>query len=92
MVNKLTNHIHRDDIFKNIDLSDVTEIFQNMKASKTYSAWQPGLLLTLLLTVILGVMEAISQGEWFPGMVFGALILYLILVWLVIFGESVPSS
>ena len=52
--------------------------------------WQPGTFILLFMAVMQAVSQAIGQGQWFPGLVSGAILFYFILVWLVIFaGQDV---
>lgn len=50
--------------------------------------WQPGMFIQLFLLLMIAVREAIAQGNWVPGMISGAFILYLVLIWFVIFGQK----
>jgi len=63
-------------------------IMKNLRNQFSVQPWQPGVFILLFLAVMQAVGEAIAQGQWFPGMISGALILYLILAWLILFASE----
>lgn len=86
------NHLQEPDVLRTVDSDVMNMLLEKIRQGTETTVWEPGLLLVLLFTLLSAAIEAISQGKWFPGMVFGVFILYLVLVWLIIFGQNVPTS
>jgi hypothetical protein len=70
-------------------LTTMKNTINSILGENEHTAWQPGIFILLFLTVMQGVTQAIAEGKWFPGMISGAFILYLVLAWLIIFAEDV---
>jgi hypothetical protein len=72
----------------------VSTIIDELINQLSVKPWQPGVFILLFMAVMQAVGEAIAQGQWFPGMISGAFILYLVLAWLIIFASDdveIPS-
>ena len=70
------------------------EIIDNVPLQQPDTPWQPGVFILLFMAIMQAVGQAIAQGQWFPGMATGAILLYFILVWLIIFAQDdieIPS-
>jgi len=91
VVSSFFDRFTKDAHLQDVDGDELSGLLQQIRRGGADDAWEPGMLIALFLAIMFGALEAIAQGEWFPGMVFGAFILYLILAWLIIFGQSTPS-
>jgi len=81
---------------KNLMSNNLDEIEKEIEEAKNTflndNGWQPGVFILLFYAVMQAVMQEIAEGNYVPGMVFGALILYLGLVWLILFGQNIDTS
>lgn len=73
-------------------MDKITGIIDQFLSRSINGNWEPGIFIVLFLALMSAVFEAIGNGQYAPGMIFGAFILYLVLVWLIIFGGSTSPS
>ena len=66
----------------------IEEKFHSFLGEQDPTVWQPGLFILLFMAVMQAVMQEVAEGNWFPGMISGAFILYLVLAWLLLFADN----
>ena len=69
-IDRFVNRLQEDDRFKDVDVNEMTTIFQNPQFFITsHDGWYPGFLISWLNYWMMVFIDTIIRGEWFPGLI-----------------------